>query len=437
MSNDVFQNVPVIPHEGPGSKNPLAFKHYEADALVAGKPMREHLRFAAAYWHTMRNPLADPFGVGTARMPWDDGSDSIDNAVRRVDVFFEFLQKLGIEYYCFHDRDVAPEMETLAASSDALHRVVDHLQDRQQASGCRLLWGTACLFSHPRYVHGAATSCSVDVFNHAAGQVRHALDATHRLGGAGYLFWGGREGYASLLNTDMAREREQLATFLMMAVEYKHSIGFEGAFYIEPKPMEPTTHQYDSDAAACLNFLREFDLLDHFMLNIETNHATLAGHGMEHELRVAAEAGHLGSIDANMGHPQLGWDTDQFPMDLADAVRVMLVVLEMGGFKSGGLNFDAKRRRESFDPVDLFYAHIGGMDTYARALKAADAIRSDGRLAEFLAERYADWDGERGQRIAAGEYSLVDLERFAHERGEPVLHSGHQEMLEGIFNEFL
>ncbi|MCH2148547.1 MAG: xylose isomerase [Phycisphaerales bacterium] len=437
MSNDVFQDVPVIPFEGPDSRNPLAFKHYEADAVVAGKPMREHLRFAAAYWHTMRNPLGDPFGVGTAKMPWDDGSDSIDNALRRVDVFFEFLQKIGIEHYCFHDRDVAPELGTQAETSDALDRVIDHLQEHQLASGRHLLWGTACLFAHPRYVHGAATSCSVEVFACAAAQVRHALDATHRLGGSGYVFWGGREGYTSLLNTDMQREREHLARFLHMAVDHKQAIGFEGAFYIEPKPMEPTTHQYDSDAAACLNFLREFDLLDHFMLNIETNHATLAGHGMEHELRVAAGAGRLGSIDANMGHPQLGWDTDQFPMDLADATRVMLVVLEMGGFTTGGLNFDAKRRRESFDPVDLFHAHIGGMDTFARALKSADMILRDGRLSSFLKERYAQWDSELGQRIEAGEVSLLELEAIANEHGEPRLHSGRQEMLESIFNEAL
>lgn len=437
MSDGAFPDVSAIRYEGPESRNPLAFKHYDAEAVVAGRPMREHLRFASAYWHTMRNPLADPFGVGTARMPWDDGTDSIDNALRRVDVFFEFLEKIGIDFYCFHDRDVAPECETLAESNAALHRVVDHLAKHQQSSGRRLLWGTACLFSHPRYVHGAATSCSVDVFAHAAAQVRQAMDATHRLGGEGYVFWGGREGYTSLLNTDMQGERERLARFLHLAVEYKQAIGFKGALYIEPKPMEPTSHQYDSDAAACLNFLREFDLFDHFMLNIETNHATLAGHSMEHELRVAVDAERLGSIDANTGHPQLGWDTDQFPTGISSAVRVMLVVLGMGGFTTGGLNFDAKRRRESFEPVDLFHSHIGGMDTFARALKIADAMRRDGRLAEFIQERYQQWDSVVGKRIAAGELDLPALEAMAHEHGEPSLRSGRQEMLEGIFNEFL
>ncbi len=437
MSDRAFPDVSVIRYEGPESSNPLAFKHYDSEAIVDGRPMRDHLRFASAFWHTMRNPLADPFGTGTARMPWDDGTQSIDNALRRVDAFFEFLEKIGIDFYCFHDRDVAPECATLAESNTALHRVVDHLEAHQQSSGRRLLWGTACLFAHPRYVHGAATSCSVDVFAHAAAQVRQAMDATHRLGGDGYVFWGGREGYTSLLNTDMRGERERLARFLHLAVEYKRAIGFRGALYIEPKPMEPTSHQYDSDAAACLNFLREFDLFDHFMLNIETNHATLAGHSMEHELRVAADAERLGSIDANSGHPQLGWDTDQFPTCIPSAVRVMLVVLGAGGFTTGGLNFDAKRRRESFEPVDLFHAHIGGMDTFARALKIADAIRRDGRLTEFIQERYRQWDSSIGKRIAAGELDLPALEAMAHEQGEPSLHSARQEMLEAIFNEFL
>ena len=437
MNDSAFPDVPVIPYEGPKSRNPLSFRHYDAEAMVDGRPMRDHLRFASAFWHTMRNPLADPFGHGTALTPWDDGGDSVDNALRRVDVFFEFLEKMGIEFYCFHDRDVAPECATLAESNAALHRVVDHLQERQQASGRRLLWGTACLFSHPRYVHGAATSNSVGVFAHAAAQVRQAMDATHRLGGEGYVFWGGREGYTSLLNTDMKGERERLARFLHLAVEYKHSIGFQGALYIEPKPMEPTAHQYDSDAAACLNFLREFDLIDHFMLNIETNHATLAGHSMEHELRVAADADRLGSIDANAGHPHLGWDTDQFPMCLPSAVRVMLLLMQIGGFTTGGLNFDAKRRRESFESIDLFHAHIGGMDTFARALKIADAIRRDGRLDEFLQQRYEEWGGELGLRIASGDLDLPALEELAHERGEPKLHSSRQEMLEGIFNDFL
>ncbi|MBM43960.1 MAG: xylose isomerase [Phycisphaerae bacterium] len=437
MAAEAFPGIPRIPFEGPGSTNPLAFRHYDPDEMVAGKSMRDHLRFACAFWHTMRNPLGDPFGRGTAQVPWDDGSETVENALRRVDVFFEFLEKIGIEFYCFHDRDVAPEGHDLDASSEILGKVVEHLSARQEESGRKLLWGTACLFEHPRYAHGAATSCSVDVFAWASAQVRRALDATHELGGLGFVFWGGREGYSTLLNTDMQRERDHLARFLHMAVEYKESIGFKGAFYIEPKPMEPTSHQYDSDAASCLNFLREYDLLDAFQLNIETNHATLAGHSMEHELMVAAGAGRLGSIDANIGHPHLGWDTDQFPMDIAEAARIMLIVLGQGGFTTGGLNFDAKRRRESFEPVDLFHAHIGGMETFARGLKIADAIRRDGRIEEFVRSRYASWDSDLGRRIEAGELTLPELEKIAREQPPPVLASGRQEMLESIFNEFL
>ena len=437
MAAEAFPGIPRIPFEGPGSTNPLAFRHYDPDEMVAGKSMRDHLRFACAFWHTMRNPLGDPFGRGTAQVPWDDGSETVENALRRVDVFFEFLEKIGIEFYCFHDRDVAPEGHDLDASSEILGKVVEHLSARQEESGRKLLWGTACLFEHPRYAHGAATSCSVDVFAWASAQVRRALDATHELGGLGFVFWGGREGYSTLLNTDMQRERDHLARFLHMAVEYKESIGFKGAFYIEPKPMEPTSHQYDSDAASCLNFLREYDLLDAFQLNIETNHATLAGHSMEHELMVAAGAGRLGSIDANIGHPHLGWDTDQFPMDIAEAARIMLIVLGQGGFTTGGLNFDAKRRRESFEPVDLFHAHIGGMETFARGLKIADAIRRDGRIEEFVRSRYASWDSDLGRRIEAGELTLPELEKIAREQPPPVLASGRQEMLESIFNQFL
>ena len=326
-----------IAYEGPDSKNPLAFRHYNADELVEGKPMREHLRFAAPYWHVMRNALADPFGVGTAQMPWDDGSDSVDNALRRVDVFFEFLDKMGIEFYCWHDRDIAPELNDLAASNAALDRVVEKLAERQKATGVQLLWGTACLFSHPRYAQGAATSPDARVYAYAAAQVKKALECTHALNGLGYTFWGGREGYATLLNTNMKRELDHLAAFLHMAVDHAKKIGFTGPFYIEPKPREPSTHQYDSDAAACLNFLREYGLMEHFKLNLETNHATLAGHTMEHELTVAANAGMLGSIDANRGDMLLGWDTDQFPTDLYLTTQVMLKVLEMGGFTTGGL----------------------------------------------------------------------------------------------------
>ena len=385
----------------------------------------------------MRNPLSDPFGAGTAQTPWDDGSESVDNARQRVHVFFEFLEKLGVDYYCFHDRDVALEGDSLAETNRNLDLVVETLKEEQERTGKKLLWGTASLFTHPRYVHGAATSCNADVFAYAAAQVKKAMEVTHELGGLGYTFWGGREGYGSLLNTDMKRELDHLAKFLHMAVDWKKQIGFEGQFYIEPKPMEPTTHQYDSDAAACLNFLREYDLLDHFKLNIETNHATLAGHTMEHDLTVAANAGALGSVDANTGNLFLGWDTDQFPTDIYLTTQIMLIVLGMGGLTSGGLNFDAKRRQESFEPVDLFHAHIGGMDAFARGLKIAHAIREDGRLAEFVKERYQTWDAGIGASIEAGEANFEELEKYALEKDEPVNVSGRQEMLENLINEFI
>lgn len=432
-----FPNIPVIAYEGPQSRNPFAFKHYNPDELVEGRTMRDHLRFAAAYWHVMRNPLADPFGGGTALMPWDDGSNSVANAQQRVRVFFEFMEKTGIDFYCFHDRDVAPELATLAESNAALDAVAGTLAEEQARTGKKLLWGTACLFAHPRFAQGAATSPSLPVYAHAAAQVKKALEVTHRLGGGGYVFWGGREGYSSLWNTDMKRELDHLAAFLHMAVAHKRAIGFTGPFWIEPKPREPSTHQYDSDAAACLNFLREYGLLDEFELNIETNHATLAGHTMRHELTVAAAAGKLGSVDANRGDELIGWDTDQFPTDLYLAVDVMLVVLGMGGFKAGGLNFDAKRRRESHTPEDLFHAHIGGMDTFARGLKIAAAIRADGRIADFVKARYATWDTPLGRKVEQGQATLAELEQVALTQDAPLLPSGGQEYLENLVNEFL
>ena len=432
-----FPEISKVQYEGPDSKNPFAFKHYNADEVVAGKSMSEHLRFGAAYWHVMRNGLSDPFGGPTAVMPWDDQSDSVDNAIKRADVFFEFLDKIGIDYYCFHDRDIAPELNDLAKSNDALQKVVDHLGELQQQSGKKLLWGTACLFAHERYSQGAGTAPDANVFAYAAAQVKAAMDATHQLGGEGYTFWGGREGYATLLNTDMKRELDHLAALLHLAVDYKKKIGFEGQFYIEPKPREPSTHQYDSDAAACLNFLREYDLMDHFKLNIETNHATLAGHTMQHELTVALAAGALGSIDANQGDTLLGWDTDQFPTDLYGTTQVMLKVLEMGGFTTGGLNFDAKRRRESHEPIDLFHAHIGGMDAFARGLKIAAAIREDGRLGDFVKNRYSSWDDGLGAKVESKSMSLEDLSAHALGAGEPVIDSGRQEMLENLVNDFI
>ena len=432
-----YFKCPKIQYEGADSKNPFAFKHYDANSLIGGKKMKEHLRFAAPYWHVMRNALADPFGEGTALMPWDDGTNSTENALNRVDVFFEFLDKIGIDYYCWHDRDIAPELNNLSESNKALDSVVAKLKEKQKETGVQLLWGTACLFSHPRYSQGGATTPNADVYAYAAAQVKKALECTNELNGLGYTFWGGREGYATLLNTNMKRELDHLAQFLHMAVDHAKKIGFEGPFYIEPKPREPSTHQYDSDSAACLNFLREYNLLDHFYLNIETNHATLAGHTMEHELTVALNAKRLGSIDANQGDELIGWDTDQFPTDIYLTTQVMLKVLEMGGFKTGGLNFDAKRRRESHDPIDLIHAHIGGMDAFARGLKIAHAIREDGRLANFVKERYASFDSGIGTDIEAGKVNFESLEKYALSQGEPEIASGQQEMLENLINEFI
>ena len=437
MSKDAFPGIDPVPFVDRASREPLGFRHYRPDELVEGKPMRDHLRFAACYWHTMRNGLADPFGAATARMPWDDGTDSLDNCRRRADAFFEFLRKCRIDWYCFHDRDIAPERATLMESNADLDEIVSYFEALQHASGKRLLWGTACLFAHPRYVSGAATSPRIEVFAHAAAQVKKAIEVTHRLGGAGYVFWGGREGYTTLLNTDMKREREQLAHFLHMAVDHKKSIGFKGQFYIEPKPREPSVHQYDSDAAACLAFLREFGLLAHFKLNIETNHATLAGHTVEHELAACRIAGALGSVDANSGTDHCGWDTDEFPTDPRLTTKMMLEILAAGGFTTGGLNFDAKRRRESFEPADLFHAHVAGMDAFARGLKAAAAVRADGRIAQFVRDRYASWNSELGRRIERGEATLEELEKTALFATSWPVESGRQEWLEHILHEHI
>jgi len=433
-----FNKVSAIEFEGPKSKNPLTFKHYNPAERVEGKPMRDHLRFSVVYWHTFRGVGSDPFGVGTALRPWDDGTNSVRNAQNRARVAFEFIEKLGAPFYAFHDRDVAPEGKDLRETNKNLDAVVKVLKEEQKRTGIKLLWGTANLFSNPRYMHGAATSCNAEVFAHAAAQVKKALEVTHELGGAGYTFWGGREGYSTLLNTDMKRELDHLARFLQMAVDYKKEIGFKGQFYIEPKPKEPTKHQYDSDAAACLNFLRAYDLLPHFKLNLETNHATLAGHTMQHELEVAGGAGALGSLDANTGDELLGWDTDQFPTSVYLTAQTMLSVLKYGGLTTGGVNFDAKVRRESFEPLDLFYAHIGGMDAFARGLKIAAAIRKDGRLAEFVKARYASWDTGIGKEIESGRASLKTLENVMLRKGDAAPNtSGRQEFLENLINEFI
>ncbi|MDP6915924.1 MAG: xylose isomerase [Verrucomicrobiota bacterium] len=433
-----FPKIKKIKYEGPGSKNPLSFKWYDENEIVAGKTMRDHLRFSVVYWHTFRNPLSDPFGVGTAFRPWDDGSESVKNAQKRVKVAFEFMEKLGAPYYAFHDRDVAPEGKSLAASNKNLDAVAKVLKAEQQRTGIKLLWGTACLFANPRYMHGAATSCNADAFAYAAAQVKKAIEVTHQLGGEGYTFWGGREGYSTLWNTDIGRELDHLGAFLHMAVDHKKKIGFKGQFYIEPKPKEPTKHQYDSDAAACLNFLRQYKLTSHFKLNLETNHATLAGHEMHHELEVAVAANALGSMDANTGDPMLGWDTDQFPTSVYLTAQCMLSLLKMGGFKTGGVNFDAKVRRESYEPVDLFHAHIGGMDAFARGLKIAAAIRADGRLEAFVKNRYRSWDTGIGKKIESGKTSFKTLETYILKKGEVTKNeSGRQEFLENLINEFI
>jgi xylose isomerase len=433
-----FPDITKIRYEGPASKNPLAFKHYNADELVEGKTMQDHLRFSVVYWHTFRNTLSDPFGMGTAIRPWDDGSASIENAQARARVAFEFMDKLGAPFYAFHDRDVAPEGKTLRESHKNLDAVVKVLKQEQKRTGIQLLWGTACLFANPRYAMGAATSPNADVFAYAAAQVKKAIEVTHVLGGAGYVFWGGREGYSTLYNTNMKRELDHLAKFLHLAVAWKKEIGFTGQFYIEPKPKEPTKHQYDSDAAACLNFLREYGLKDHLKLNLETNHATLAGHTMQHELEVAGAAGALGSIDANTGDELIGWDTDQFPTNIYLTTQCMLTILKYGGLTTGGVNFDAKVRRESHEPVDLFHAHIGGMDAFARGLKIAAAIRQDGRLADFVKERYASYDTGIGKDIEQGKTDFKQLEAYILKKGEAAPSpSGRQEYLENLINEFI
>jgi xylose isomerase len=432
-----FPDVNKIRYEGPTSKNPLAFRHYDENEIVEGKSMKDHLRFSVAYWHTMRCNGRDPFGDETMVRPWEKKPDDVGNAIDRVHVCFEFLEKLGAPFYCFHDRDIAPEGDTLAESNKNLDAVVKVLKEEQERTGVRLLWGTANLFGNPRYMHGAATSCNADVFAFAAAQVKKAMEITKELGGAAYLFWGGREGYQCLWNTDMKREVDHLAKFMHMAVDYAKQIGFDGPFYFEPKPKEPTKHQYDFDSAACLNFLRAYGLADKVKLNIETNHATLAGHSMEHELDYAGSQGFLGSIDANTGDLLLGWDTDQFPTDIYLAAKIMLIVLKYGGFTTGGLNFDAKVRRESFEPVDLFHAHIGGMDAFAKGLKIAAAIRADGDLAKMVKDRYASWDSGVGAEIESGKHGFASLEKYMLQKGSAAPNaSGRQEWFENVVNRY-
>ena len=435
---NALPDISKIRYEGPQSKNPLAFRHYNDTEVVAGKTMKDHFRFSVAYWHTFRGTGSDPFGPGTMHRPWECGVDNLDMAQRRVRVAFEFMEKLTTPYFCFHDRDVSPEGSSLAETNKNLDAVVKVIKEEMQRTGIKMLWGTANLFSNVRYVHGAATSPNADSFAFAAAQVKKALEVTKELGGEGYTFWGGREGYQTLWNTDMKREFDHLAKFMHMAIDYAKQIGFKGQFYFEPKPKEPTKHQYDYDCAACINFLRAYDLADHVKMNIETNHATLAGHSIEHEMEYAAAQGFLGSVDANTGDLLLGWDTDQFPTDIYMTTKMMLILLKYGGFTTGGLNFDAKVRRESFEPVDLFHAHIGGMDTFAKGLKIADAIRTSGDVDSFIKQRYGSWDSGIGAEIEAGKHDFASLEKYMLGKGDVTPNtSGRQELLENIVNRYV
>ncbi|MDP6442453.1 MAG: xylose isomerase [Pirellulaceae bacterium] len=433
-----FPEISKIQYEGPETKNPLAYRWYNEDEVIEGQTMKDHLRFSVVYWHTFRGSGLDPFGAPTMVRPWEDGTDSVENAINRARVAFEFMEKLGAPYYAFHDRDVAPEGATLAESNQNFDAVAAVLKEEQERTGVKLLWGTANLFSHPRYLHGASTSCNADAFAYAACQVKKCLEVTKELGGVNYVFWGGREGYQNLLNTDMKRELDHMATFMHLAVDYAKQIGFTGQFLIEPKPKEPTKHQYDSDAAACINFLRAYDLTDAFKLNVETNHATLAGHTMMHELEYSGMQDMLGSIDANTGDLMLGWDTDQFPTNIYLTTECMLSILKFGGLAPGGVNFDAKVRRESFEPMDLFHAHVGGMDAFARGLKIAAAIRADGEFDGFVKERYSSWDRGVGADIESGAAKFTELENYMLEKSEISQNvSGRQEMLEHLMNRYL
>lgn len=434
---EYFKGIDKIQFEGKESDNPLAFKYYDENRVVAGKTMKEHFRFAIAYWHTFTGVGADPFGAPTQQFPWLTNADPLQQAKDKMDAAFEFITKIGAPYYCFHDFDLIAEGSSLAESTKRLEMITDYALEKQKASGVKLLWGTANCFSNPRYMNGAATNPDFDVVAMAGAQVRNALDATIKLGGENYVFWGGREGYMSLLNTDMGREQDHMARFLHMAKDYARKQGFKGTFFIEPKPMEPSKHQYDFDAATVLGFLTKYDLLDDFKLNIEVNHATLAQHTFEHELQVAADNGLLGSIDANRGDYQNGWDTDQFPVDVYELTQAMLVILQAGGFQGGGINFDAKIRRNSTDLVDIFYAHIGGMDAFARALITADAVLEKSPYKKMRADRYASFDSGTGKDFEEGKLSLEDLTDHASANQNIPSRSGKQELFENIINQYL
>ncbi|ACE84783.1 xylose isomerase [Cellvibrio japonicus] len=436
-SKEYFPGIGKIGYEGADSDNPLAFKYYDENRVVAGKTMKEHFKFAVCYWHTFCGAGHDPFGPGTKIFPWAATPDAVARAREKMDAAFEFITKLGVPYYCFHDVDLIDEGSSRAETSKRLQTIVEYAKEKQKASGIKLLWGTANLFSNPRYMNGASTNPDFSVLAYAGAQLKDALDATIALGGENYVFWGGREGYMSLLNTDMKREQEHMARFLTMARDYARAQGFKGTFFIEPKPMEPSKHQYDFDAATVIGFLRHHGLDKDFKLNLETNHATLAGHTMDHDMQVAADAGMLGSIDANRGDYQNAWDTDQFPMNINETVEMMLVLLRSGGLHGGGVNFDAKARRNSPDPVDLFYGHIGGMDTFARALLIADDLLQKSPLEAMRKERYASFDAGDGSLYEQGKLTLEQLANIGNSNGEVALTSGRQELYENIINRYI
>ena len=434
---EFFKKIPQIKYEGLKSDNPLAFRWYDENKKIAGTTMKEFFKFACAYWHSFVNNGSDPFGEGTHTFPWNEKEDPVKRAKDKMDAAFEFITKMGLPYYCFHDVDLVDYSNDVVENEKRLKAITAYAKQKQQESGVKLLWGTANLFSHKRYMNGASTNPDFNVLTHAAAQVKAALDATIELGGENYVFWGGREGYMTLLNTDMKREQEHLAKFLHTAKDYARKNGFKGTFFIEPKPCEPTKHQYDYDAATVISFLRQYDLMDDFKLNIEVNHATLAGHTFTHELQVAADAGVLGSMDANRGDYQNGWDTDQFPNNINELTEAMLILLEAGGLKTGGVNFDAKIRRNSTDPADLFYAHIGGMDAFARALVTADNILKKSDYKKLREDRYASFDSGKGKAYEEGKLTLEDLRNLAAENGEPKVISGKQEYFENIINRFI
>ena len=436
-NKEFFKGVGTIKFEGKESDNPLAFKYYDAKRKIGKKTMEEYFRFAVAYWHTFCGNGGDPFGAPTKNFPWLTATDADQRAKDKMDAAFEFITKLGVPFYCFHDFDLVEEGGTLKESEERLQRIVTYAKQKQKQSGVKLLWGTANLFSNPRYMNGAATNPDFNVVCYAAAQVKNALDATIELGGSNYVFWGGREGYLSLLNTNMKREQEHMAKFLHAAKDYARAQGFKGTFLIEPKPMEPSKHQYDFDAATVIGFLRQFDLMNDFKLNLEVNHATLANHTMQHEMQVAADAGMLGSMDANRGDYQNGWDTDQFPNNLTELAEMMLVLIEAGGFKTGGINFDAKTRRNSTDLADIFYAHIGGIDTFARALLIANDILEKSDYIALRKERYASFDTGKGKQFEQGKLSLDELKTLAHKSGEPLQISGRQEYFENIVSKYI